>query len=87
MKYKIIEVDKDGKITFTKEELEKLLDDVYNDGFAAGKASSPIYVKEYPEYPTNTPVTPTWDWNKVWCDAEKNYGTTSTVTLNGATKV
>lgn len=31
MKYKIFNLDKNGRISFTKEELEKLLDEVYND--------------------------------------------------------
>jgi len=32
MKYKILQLDENGRISFTKEELEKLLDEVYEDG-------------------------------------------------------
>ena len=32
MKYKILQLDANGRISFTKEELEKLLDEVYEDG-------------------------------------------------------
>lgn len=32
MKYKIIKLDRNNKVTFTKEELETLLNDVYEDG-------------------------------------------------------
>ncbi len=37
MKYKILTPDEDGKFIFTKEELEKLLDEVYQEGFDDGK--------------------------------------------------
>lgn len=32
MKYKVLQLDANGRISFTKEELEKLLDEVYEDG-------------------------------------------------------
>ncbi len=32
MKYKILQLDANGRISFTKEELEKLLDEVYEEG-------------------------------------------------------
>ena len=33
MKYKILIFDKNEKISFTKKELEELLNEVYNDGY------------------------------------------------------
>lgn len=52
MKHKIIivEINKDGKIEFTKEDLEKLIDEVYEDGFENGKRTI------YPYWPTT--ITP-----------------------------
>ena len=32
MKYKILQLDEHGRISFSKEELEKLLDEVYEEG-------------------------------------------------------
>jgi len=37
MKYKILQLDANGRISFTKEELEKLLDEVYNNGYEDGR--------------------------------------------------
>lgn len=45
MKYKIFSLDENGRISFTKEELEKLLDEVYDDGYSEG---SKKYVYCYP---------------------------------------
>lgn len=36
-RYKIFAVDENNMITFTKEELEEILDETYNDGFSDGK--------------------------------------------------
>lgn len=54
MKYKIFNLDKNGRISFTKEELEKLLDEVYNDGYEQGSKKY-IYPTTYTE-PYN-PIT------------------------------
>lgn len=40
MKVKVFEFDKNGKISFTKNELEKLLNEVYDSGYDDGKRSS-----------------------------------------------
>lgn len=45
MKYKIFSLDENGRISFTKEELEKLLNEVYTDGYEQG---SKKYVYCYP---------------------------------------
>ena len=36
MKYKILTPNKDGNFIFKKEELENLLEEIYNDGFVEG---------------------------------------------------
>ena len=51
MKYKLIEPTiQDGKFVyqFTKEELEKLLDEVYNEGFYEGASMSQTKIIKYP---------------------------------------
>lgn len=40
MKVKVFEVEKNGKISFTKNELEKLLNEVYDSGYDDGKRSN-----------------------------------------------
>ena len=49
MKYKILSLDENGKISFTKEELEKLLDEVYTDGYQEGKKAGNIQYVPYPQ--------------------------------------
>ena len=51
MKYKILQLDEHGKISFTKEELEKLLDEVYEEGRRDG------YGWRYAPYITYTGTT------------------------------
>ena len=78
---------KDGKVELTKEELEKLLEDAYNEGYNAGKAVNITY----PVYPTSPDVqpitTPTYPWYPVWyclsdfnsTDSSKNKSNLKTV--------
>lgn len=57
MSYKIlIPNNSDGTFTFTKEDLEKLLDDVYNEGYKEGKKAGNIHYIPYPQI--NNPVEP-----------------------------
>lgn len=48
----VVSPNKDGKIELTKEELQKMLDDAYNKGYAEGKQKSwdTITVPSYPVY-------------------------------------
>lgn len=65
----IVVKDADGKITFEEDELVKLLEQAYQNGYDVGykegRASVPITVPSYPTYPsyptwiTNTDKTPT----------------------------
>ena len=50
MKYKILQLDANGRISFTKEELEELLDEVYNSGYEDGRKTC-----QWPYY-----WSPTW---------------------------
>ena len=55
MKVKVFECDKNGKISFTKRELENLLNEIYNNGYTDGKASNNYYwTWTYPSYPITT---------------------------------
>ena len=45
----VIEKNKDGKIELTKEELQKMLDDAYNQGYVDGKGRYETIT--YPSYP------------------------------------
>lgn len=49
--------NRDGKVEFTKEELEKLLKDAYNEGWSAGRAGSPWYIS------TTTPYYNNGNWS------------------------
>jgi len=54
MKYKILQLDANGRISFTKEELEKLLEEVYNNGYEDGRKTCwyPYWTyKTEPTYP------------------------------------
>lgn len=45
----IIEKNKDGKIELTKDELQKMLDDAYSQGYADGNKKYDVLT--YPSYP------------------------------------
>lgn len=47
MKVKVFETDKNGKIIFTKDELEKLLNEVYDSGYVDGKNSTYVWSSPY----------------------------------------
>lgn len=60
---KIFKLNKNKKVEFTKEELNKLLDEVYNTGYNDGKTSSYVWQSPYKIndnfwYSTTTPLTP-----------------------------
>lgn len=45
----VVEKNKDGKIEFTKDELQKMLDEAYNRGYSDGKARWDTIT--YPSHP------------------------------------
>lgn len=51
----IIEKNKDGKIELTKEELQKMLDDAYNQGYSDGRVRYDTIT--YPSHPWWTTIT------------------------------
>lgn len=40
IKYKVFTPDKNNKVSFTKQELENLLTEVYNEGYRDGQSST-----------------------------------------------
>ena len=73
---KVFTTNKNGKIELTKDELKKLLDEAYWDGYAANNR----YVYTTP-YWTGTPITTPW-WNTVTCS---NKVDTNTLTVDAET--
>lgn len=66
----VIEKNKDGKIELTKEELQKMLDDAYTQGYTDGKGRYDTIT--YPSYPVWYTTSSTNDISK------------DSVTLNGS---
>lgn len=75
---------KDNKVELTKEELEKLLEDAYNQGYIAGKAEGEkIYYPYYPQLPS-TPSWPATPYTPVWYSGSTTTaGTGTTCDLKG----
>lgn len=69
MKIKVFYPDKDGKISFTKDALQKLLDSVYQEGHSDG-------------YNQGYNVRPYWYWSSPYYYATNNPSSITT-TLNG----
>jgi len=79
MKYKILQLDANGRISFSKEELENLLDEVYSNGYDDGRKTC-----QYPYW--TYPTTPTWKTDKIWVDTGTPYtDSATTVCTGGAT--
>lgn len=88
MKTKYFYPNLEGNIEFTREELEKLLNDVFDEGRAEGLREARPYlqyvevpIEPYSPYPYtpiiyNTPKTPEWDWTKVYCTDDNSIGRT-----------
>lgn len=78
MKYKVYTVNVEGKIEFTKEELEKLLEEIYQEGYEKGKVDYiPLHwgenIKTIPTSPpTGTGVKPWWENPTVITTTYKN---------------
>ena len=75
MKTKIFTKNEKGKIEFTENELKKLLDEIYNEGYDDGKSRSYIYTTPYTSKP--------WWQYGTWCTADST--TTKGVTTNATT--
>ena len=55
MKYKILKMNDDNKIIFTKQELTDLLDEVYTDGYRDGNRHWYTW--------TSPTITPSWQYS------------------------
>lgn len=66
----VVEKNKDGKIEFTKDELQKMLDEAYNKGYSDGKATR-----------WDTITYPSSPW--LYASSRSNTITTDKITLNG----
>lgn len=85
MKYKILQLDANGRISFTKEELEKLLDEVYDNGYEDGRKTCQYpywYWKPSWEKPnivqTDKTISP--DYYKIYVGDDPNVTQTTTGT-------
>ena len=65
----VVEKNKDGKIEFTKAELQNMLDDAYRQGYSDGRAARWDTIT-YPSYP----------WS---ISTSSNTATSDKITLNG----
>ena len=83
MRIKYFYPNENDKIEFTREELEKLINDVYDEGREDGmKLNNPTYIPYTPS-PLVTPYTPTW-YNSptttpkydttIWCSSDDAAG-------------
>lgn len=61
MKYKILQLDANGRISFTKEELEDLLEEVYNNGYDDGRKTCNYYPYQ---------INPSWKPGDVWVSTD-----------------
>ena len=65
-RYKIFAVDENNMIKLTKEELESILDETYNDGFSDGKLAVQTTLIHYPTNDPsstgNSPLNPYITW-------------------------
>lgn len=67
MKIKIMYPNRDGRLEFSKNELEKLLEEAYNEGYKDGKNSN-SYTTYYPSISYLNGLT---------CNADGTYSTTT----------
>lgn len=62
----VIETNKAGKVELTKEELQKMLDDAYNQGYADGNRFTTV---TSPYYPITLPTNIEKDYVTITCQA------------------
>ena len=99
MKVKVIYVNEDDSITFTKEDLEKLLDEVYDEGYKDGKSNIMVSPFQIPSSNIRDPITnPSITWCEgspdsitnpqiTWGEPSGNIIFTDTVTTNSNGKM
>lgn len=85
MKTKFFYPNIDGNIEFTRTELEKLLNDVYDEGREAGKREAQPYIINFGNEPAPVSISPTfiynnttgeplWNTNKIYCTDDNSIG-------------
>ena len=86
MKVKVFQSNHNGKIEFTRAELEKLLSEVYTDGYNEGKASHWTWTSPYANSCDGITLTNAFDTKIATDKTVPNYNTdkisTSNTTLN-----
>ena len=81
MKTRFFYPNKEGNIEFTREELEKLLNDIYDEGRTQGRQEAQPYIvnigqpiiEPYVPIYYNAPE-PKWDYTKVYCLNDDSIG-------------
>lgn len=93
-RYKIFAVDENNMIKFTKEELESILDEIYNDGFSDGKLAAQTtlvcYPTNDPSSTGNNPLNPYVTWtgpNDIPCTSDSSKTRTTVTTARNESKL
>lgn len=81
MKPIVVIPGKNGKISYTVEELEKLLEEVYNEGKKDGMSQYPYYIP-----PTSPSDNQWWKTSPIWTAPYYTTAASGTVTVNGSSK-
>lgn len=86
MKYKILVPDVNGKFTFTKEELEKFMEEIYDEGYNEGMKHT-ITTPSYPPNPIMYPSVTWSDSSVIWSEPydvwTRSFTTAQTGDVNG----
>ena len=87
-----LNADEEGKISLTKERLQEIIDEAYNEGYKDGKSDQatspytplpPIQVPTYPQNPY--PSTPFW-WTSPTCGSGSTCSKENNVSIS-STKI
>ena len=70
----VIEKNEAGKVELTKEELQKMLDDAYSQGYSDGNRTTIVTSPYWPNLPTNAPYTFDTDKSITTCNTNEKYG-------------
>lgn len=87
MKVKVFQSNHNGKIEFTRVELEKLLNEVYTDGYNEGKASHQTWTNPHISSCDGITLINTVDTKTATNKTDSNYISTSNATLNSTNTI
>ena len=95
MQVKVFKFDKNGRVSFTQAELEKLLNEIYTGGYNDGRNSREYWTWTSPYYTwthnwTETTSTPTWTVSTAtptitWTSTNTKNGTEATMSTHDHT--